>query len=95
MDEREGHCHRPVLRGLRRLHRLRRQLARPLGSKEVTDYLFKEFESIYGGMWAFENDPIKMAQMMIDHIDKKRKALGIDKARERVLFDMAMRRDLE
>ena len=26
---------------------------------------------------------------MIDHIDKKRKALGIDKARERVLFDMA------
>ena len=29
---------------------------------------------------------------MIEHIDKKREALGIDKARERVLFDMAMRR---
>jgi carbon-monoxide dehydrogenase catalytic subunit len=36
-----------------------------------------------------------MAQKMIAHIDRKRKALGIDKTRERVLFDMAMRRDLE
>ncbi len=32
---------------------------------------------------------------MIDHIDKKRKALGLDKARERVLYDMAMRRELD
>ncbi len=38
---------------------------------------------------------MKMAKKMIDHIDKKRKALGIDKARERVLYDMEMRRDLE
>jgi len=37
-------------------------------------------------------DPVKAAGMMIAHIDKKRKALGLDKARERVLFDMAMRR---
>ena len=29
---------------------------------------------------------------MIAHIDLKRKALGIDKARERVLMDMDMRR---
>jgi carbon-monoxide dehydrogenase catalytic subunit len=65
-----------------------------LGNKEVTDFLFKGMEEMYGGMWAFEPDPIKGAQMMIAHIDKKRKALGIDKARERVLFDMAMRRDL-
>jgi carbon-monoxide dehydrogenase catalytic subunit len=65
-----------------------------LGSQEVTDYLFKDFEDMYGGMWAFEPDPIKGAQMMIEHIDKKRKALGIDKARERVLYDMAMRREL-
>ena len=42
-----------------------------------------------------ETDPIKMAHMMIAHIDKKRKALGIDKARDRVLYDMAMRRELE
>jgi len=65
------------------------------GSKEVTDYLFKDFEEMYGGMWAFEPDPIRAAQIMIEHIDKKRKALGIDKARERVLYDMAMRRELE
>jgi anaerobic carbon-monoxide dehydrogenase catalytic subunit len=66
-----------------------------IGSRELTDYLFKDYENIYGGMWGFENDPIKAARMMIAHIDKKRKALGIDKARERVLYDMAMRRDLE
>ena len=65
-----------------------------LGSKDLTDYLFKEYEQEYGGMWAFEPDPVKMAKLMIDHIDKKRKALGIDKARERVLYDMAMRREL-
>jgi len=66
-----------------------------LGSKEVTDFLFKDMEKMYGGMWAFEPDPIKAAQLMIDHIDKKRKALGIDKARERVLYDMEMRRELD
>jgi carbon-monoxide dehydrogenase catalytic subunit len=66
-----------------------------LGSDEVTNFLFKDFEQMYGGMWAFEPDPIKGAQLMIAHIDKKRKALGIDKARERVLYDMAMRRELE
>jgi carbon-monoxide dehydrogenase catalytic subunit len=66
-----------------------------LGSKEVTDFLFKDFEDMYGGMWAFEPDPIKAAHLMIERIDKARKALGIDKARERVLYDMEMRRELD
>ena len=66
-----------------------------MGSEKLVEHLFKELEEIYGGMWAFEPDPVKAAQMMIEHIDKKRKALGIDKARERVLYDMAMRRELE
>jgi carbon-monoxide dehydrogenase catalytic subunit len=35
-----------------------------------------------------------MARLMIAHIDKKRKALGIDRARERVLVDMADRREI-
>jgi carbon-monoxide dehydrogenase catalytic subunit len=65
------------------------------GSKKVTELLFEEFEETYGGMWAFEPDPLKAAHMMIEQIDKKRKALGIDKARERVLYDMEMRRELE
>lgn len=66
-----------------------------LGAEGTTDFLFKEMETRYGGCWAFEPDPIAAAKMMIAHIDKKRKALGIDKARERVLFDMAKRRELE
>jgi carbon-monoxide dehydrogenase catalytic subunit len=61
----------------------------------VTKLLFHDFEEMYGGMWAFEPDPVKAAHLMIAHIDKKRKALGIDKARERILYDMAMRRELE
>ena len=66
-----------------------------LGSKEVTDFLFKGMEDLYGGMWAFEPDPIKAAHLVIDHIDRKRKDLGIDKAGERVLYDMTMRRELD
>src|SRR6056297_257454 len=65
------------------------------GAPVFQDYLFKEFEKLYGGMWDFEKDPILHAQKMIAHIDKKRKALGIDKARERVLMDMADRQKLE
>jgi carbon-monoxide dehydrogenase catalytic subunit len=66
-----------------------------LGSEEVTKFLFEDFEAMYGGMWAFEPDPLEAAKLMIEQIDKKRKALGIDKARERILYDMAMRRELE
>jgi len=66
-----------------------------LGSNEVTEFMFKDFEAMYGGMWAFEPDPLKAAKLMIEHIDKKREALGIDKARERILYDMTMRRELD
>jgi carbon-monoxide dehydrogenase catalytic subunit len=65
------------------------------GSKEVTEFLFKDMEKLYGGMWDFQPDPVRAAQLMIAHIDSKRKALGIDQARERVLYDMEMRRELE
>ena len=64
------------------------------GSKVLTDFLFREIEELYGGRWAVEEDPTEMAQMMIRHIDKKREALGIQEKKERVLFDMAMRREL-
>jgi carbon-monoxide dehydrogenase catalytic subunit len=66
-----------------------------MGSEKVTRHLFEEHEEMYGGKWAFEADPIKAAHLMIEHIDKKRKALGIDKAHERVLYDMEMRRALD
>jgi carbon-monoxide dehydrogenase catalytic subunit len=65
------------------------------GAPVFNDYLMKDLETIYGGMWDFEPDPIKHAQLMIAHIDKKRKELGIDKARERVMMDMADRQALE
>jgi anaerobic carbon-monoxide dehydrogenase catalytic subunit len=58
-------------------------------------HLFEELEDEGLGKWGFSPDPYEMAKMMIAHIDKKRKALGIDKARDRVLMDMADRRDIE
>ncbi|MGD9817837.1 MAG: anaerobic carbon-monoxide dehydrogenase catalytic subunit [Desulfomonilaceae bacterium] len=60
-----------------------------------TNYLFKDIEKVYGGRWDMvDKDPYEMARRCIAHIDAKRKALGIDKARERVLMDMAMRREI-
>jgi len=58
-------------------------------------FLFGGLEELGFGKWGFTADPYEMAHMMIEHIDKKRRALGIDKARERVLMDMADRQKLE
>jgi anaerobic carbon-monoxide dehydrogenase catalytic subunit len=65
------------------------------GAPVFQDYLFKDLEKIYGGMWDLVIDPMEHAQKMIAHIDKKRQALGIDKARERVLMDMEDRQKLD
>ncbi len=65
------------------------------GAPVFHNYITKELEKVYGGMWDVEPDPIKHAWAMINHIDKKRKELGIDKARERVLMDMASRQALD
>ena len=65
------------------------------GAPVFHNYISKELEGIYGGMWDVTEDPYEHAHKMIAHIDKKRKALGIDKARERVLMDMADRQKLE
>ncbi|WP_461833321.1 anaerobic carbon-monoxide dehydrogenase catalytic subunit [Desulfothermus sp.] len=59
------------------------------------ELLFSGLEKMGLGCWGFAEDPYEMAKLMIAHIDKKRKALGIDKARERVLFDMAARREMD
>jgi carbon-monoxide dehydrogenase catalytic subunit len=64
------------------------------GAPVFENHIFKTLEELYGGMWDLEIDPIKHARKMIAHIDKKRQALGINKARERVMMDMATRRDL-
>jgi carbon-monoxide dehydrogenase catalytic subunit len=57
--------------------------------------LFEGLEAQGFGKWGFAVDPHEMAQMMIAHINKKRKALGLDKGKERVLMDMAARQKLE
>jgi carbon-monoxide dehydrogenase catalytic subunit len=57
-------------------------------------HLFEELETLGFGKWGFADDPKEMARLLITHIDKKRKALGIDKARDRVLMDMADRQAL-
>ena len=65
------------------------------GAPVFQKYIFEDLQDLYGGMWDLEVDPIKHARKMIAHIDKKREALGINKARDRVMMDMATRRALE
>jgi len=57
--------------------------------------LFDGLEKQGLGKWGFAKDPYEMAHLMIDHIDKKREALGIMGERERVLMDMADRQALD
>ena len=65
-----------------------------MGSEVFSRHIFEEFEEIFGGKWAVELDSEKTAGMIIDHINGKREKLGIGKTKERVLFDMEMRRKL-
>jgi carbon-monoxide dehydrogenase catalytic subunit len=65
------------------------------GAPVFQKYIFEEFEKMYGGMWDLVLDPVEHAHKMIAHIDRKRKDLGIDKARERVMMDMSDRRAMD
>jgi carbon-monoxide dehydrogenase catalytic subunit len=65
------------------------------GAKAFNEFVLKGMKEEYGASWGVESDPIKLAQAMIAAIDEKREALGINKKQERVLMDMAMRRELE
>ena len=65
------------------------------GAPRFQKHLFEELEDLYGGKWDLSMDPSDMARKMIDHIDKKRAALGLDKGKERVLMDMADRQKLD
>jgi len=64
------------------------------GSADACRFLFEESQELFGARWAWEPDARQMAAAMLAHIDERRRALGIDKARERVLIDMAQRREL-
>jgi carbon-monoxide dehydrogenase catalytic subunit len=65
------------------------------GAKQFSEFILDGLKEEYGASWGVESDPIKLARAMIAAIDGKREALGINKKQERVLMDMAMRRDLE
>ncbi len=64
------------------------------GAPNLTQYLTSDIEKDVGGKWAFERDPVKATGMMIEHIESKRDALGINKEAERKLYDMEDRRAL-
>jgi carbon-monoxide dehydrogenase catalytic subunit len=65
-----------------------------LGSARFTKYLFEDIFEMYGNSWHFEADPDKMVGVLLSLIDTKREALGISAKRDRVLYDMAARREL-
>ncbi|MFC1699732.1 anaerobic carbon-monoxide dehydrogenase catalytic subunit [Candidatus Omnitrophota bacterium] len=48
-----------------------------IGSENVTNYITNGLEKVVGGKFAFEEDPVKAARMMIAHIDQKRAALKL------------------
>jgi len=48
-----------------------------LGSKNVTKLAVSGLNDVFGAAFAVEPDPLKAADLIIEHIDKKRKALGI------------------
>jgi carbon-monoxide dehydrogenase catalytic subunit len=48
-----------------------------LGSNNVTEFLCKDVEELCGGKFAFESDPLKTAQLMVEHINNKREALKL------------------
>jgi carbon-monoxide dehydrogenase catalytic subunit len=65
------------------------------GSKALTNYLTDGMQKAVNSCWGQASEPSDIAKLLIGKIKEKRKALGIDKAAERVLYDMAMRRELE
>jgi carbon-monoxide dehydrogenase catalytic subunit len=61
----------------------------------VHQYLTDGIAAEMGGKWAVESDPVKAAELIHAHIEKKRDALGINQERERKLFDMEDRQKLK
>ncbi|TLM80413.1 MAG: anaerobic carbon-monoxide dehydrogenase catalytic subunit [Actinobacteria bacterium] len=63
-------------------------------SPVVQQYMIDGWTERYGGSLRFIKEPQDMVVATLDLIDNARKALKIDVAQERVLFDMDMRREL-
>jgi carbon-monoxide dehydrogenase catalytic subunit len=50
---------------------------RVTGAPELLKFLTEDVAELTGGRFDFEEDPVRAARNMIDHIDEKRKALGL------------------
>jgi carbon-monoxide dehydrogenase catalytic subunit len=46
-------------------------------SDEVSDYISRGWEELYGGKLEFVEDPDEMIRRTLEHIEKKREALGL------------------
>ena len=64
------------------------------GSENVNKLLTQEMEEITGGKFDWEPDPMEAARKIMEHIEKKRDALGINQKQERKLYDMKERREM-
>lgn len=61
---------------------------------EVAQIMTEGWEKKVGGQMLFEPDYEKILELVMNRIEEKRKALGIHEEKERVLYDMAARREL-
>jgi len=48
-----------------------------LGSETASEFLFAGIEELVGGKWIYEPDPVEMARILIEEIEKRRKALKL------------------
>jgi len=67
----------------------------PVTGSGMSNLLFKEYWDEYNACWAVEPDPVKQAEILVKWIDTAREKLGIKERPSRVLYDMAMRRELK
>ncbi|HVP09796.1 MAG TPA: anaerobic carbon-monoxide dehydrogenase catalytic subunit [Phycisphaerae bacterium] len=73
-------------------------LGRPFhttGSEAVTDYLCGGLEQMVGAKFHYVPDVNEAVRVIVEHIEKKRDALGINRKTERKLYDMKDRRELD
>ncbi len=64
------------------------------GSPGMEKLLYEDLENMFGARFHYEPEPCLMATKIIDLINNKREKLGITEKPARVLYDMAMRREL-
>jgi carbon-monoxide dehydrogenase catalytic subunit len=65
------------------------------GGDKLNALLTKGVEEPFGGKFAWGHGTAEQVSVILDHIDKKREALGINKKRQRQLLDMKERRALD